>query len=191
MPERRILVPEEEWLASGWEQLPLRRIDLAGRPGEVFVAQYAGDLATPETLLQAAGWTASPIWTWRDSLPYLNPKAALAELPPRPSLHEGLKARLTLTRPVAGSDAARLVLRFYQTPLALAQAGVYRPIYLVSLGREASSHGLGLYAIPQALPATEEDLALFRAWLRQGAGLQPVAARQREGAEIDLVTAAP
>jgi undecaprenyl-diphosphatase len=191
MPERRILVPEAQWLAADWEGLPLRRIDLAGRPGEMFVAQYAGELATPEALLLAAGWSVSPVWTWQDSLPYLNPKATLAELPPRPALHEGLKAKLTLTRPVAGDDAARLVLRFYQTPLALAQADVFRPIYLVSLGREVSSHGLGLYAIPAAVAATPEDEALFRAWLRDAGGLRSLASRQRDGAELDLITAAP
>ncbi|WP_395684847.1 hypothetical protein, partial [Aestuariivirga sp.] len=106
-------------------------------------------------------------------------------------LHEGLKAKLTLTRPVAGDDAARLVLRFYQTPLALAQADVFRPIYLVSLGREVSSHGLGLYAIPAAVAATPEDEALFRAWLRDAGGLRSLASRQRDGAELDLITAAP
>jgi undecaprenyl-diphosphatase len=191
MPDRRILVPSAQWLTADWQVLPVRRIDLAGRPGEVFVAQYAGSLENAAAPLAAAGWTAAPVWTWRDSLPYLNPDAALADLPPRPALHEGLKARLTLTRPVAGDPAARSVLRFYQTPLAVAEAGVYQPIYVVSLTREVKSHGLGLYAMPTSSPASDEERAALHALFAGAPGLAVQGTRGREGADLDLVTAAP
>ena len=35
----------DAWLAGGYDRLPLRRIDLAGRPEERFFAQWAGNLA--------------------------------------------------------------------------------------------------------------------------------------------------
>ncbi len=82
----------------------------------------------------------SPRWTWRASLPYLNPNATLTELPPRPSLHEGLQARLTMTRTPEGADV-REVLRAYKTDLAAADGESYKPLYLVSLTREVKSDG--------------------------------------------------
>ena len=78
--ERQILVPVAEWVDKDWETLPARRIDLAGRPEEIFIAQYAGDLDAFAQVLTAGGWTVVPVWTWRESLPYLNPNASLAEL---------------------------------------------------------------------------------------------------------------
>ena len=106
MPERQILVPVSQWVNKDWELLPPRRIDFAGRPEENFIAQFAGNPDQLATQLEAGGWTVSPVWTWKKSLPYLNPNASLQELPPRPALHEGLKARLTLIRAAPdGADA--------------------------------------------------------------------------------------
>ena len=148
-----------------WQTLPARRIDLAGRPEEHFIAQFAGDPAVLPEVLASQGWTAVPVWSWRESLPYLNPKASLAELPPRPALHEGLKAKLTLIRKPGASPDEREVLRLYKTGLAAAEGDLYKPIYLVSLTREVRSDGFNLYAIPALAPARPEDVAALRAAL--------------------------
>ena len=191
VPERRILVPVAQWVASDWEKLPARRIDLAGRPEEVFVAQYAGE---PEALakeLEAQGWKVQPVWTWRESLPYLNPNATLGELPPRPALHEGLKAKLTLTRALGSPGEAREVLRVYKTDLAAAEGDLYKPIYLVSLTREVRSHGFDLYAIPTLQPALPAEVAELRGALAGRQGLSVLAQHQRGGDTQDLITATP
>ena len=191
VPEPRILVPVAQWVASDWEKLPARRIDLAGRPEEVFVAQYAGE---PEALakeLEAQGWKVQPVWTWRESLPYLNPNATLGELPPRPALHEGLKAKLTLTRALGSPGEAREVLRVYKTDLAAAEGDLYKPIYLVSLTREVRSHGFDLYAIPTLQPASPAEVAELRGALAGRQGLSVLAQHQRGGDTQDLITATP
>lgn len=190
MPERQILVPLAQWQDQEWQTLPARRIDLGGRPGEVFVAQMAGGLEPLEQAATAAGWTVSPVWTWRDSLPYLNPNAALPDLPPRPALHEGLQARLTLTRAVQGGEA-RDVLRLYKTSLAAAEGDLYQPIFLVSLTREAKGRGFGLYAIPAPEAAAAEDIAALRGLIASAPGLEILASRQREGTSLDLIAAKP
>jgi undecaprenyl-diphosphatase len=191
MPERQILVPVADWVEKDWETLPLRRIDIAGRPEEAFIAQYAGDLDEFAKAMAQDGWSVVPVWTWRESLPYLNPNATLGELPPRPALHEGLKARLTLTRRPPDAPDAREVLRVYKTDLALAEGTAYKPVYLLSLTREVRRNGLNLYAIPALEPAPAEDVSELRAALAKAQGLNVLARRDRGGAEQDLVAAVP
>jgi hypothetical protein len=169
----------------------VRRIDLAGRPEEGFIAQYAGDLDGLSAALGKTGWRQVPVWTWRESLPYLNPNASLADLPPRPALHEGLKAKLTLVRTPADGTEAREVLRLYKTDLAAAEGSLYKPVYLVSLTREELSDGFDLYAIPALLPASASDVSAFRQALSRAPDLGVLASRQRDGTTQDLVTATP
>lgn len=190
MPQRWVLVPLADWVEKDWERLPSRRIDLAGKPEEAFVAQYAGELDGLSKSLQASGWTATPKWTWRASLPYLNPNATLDELPPRPALHEGLQAKLTLIRKDPESDQ-REVLRVYKTELAASEGNNLKPIYLVSLTREIRSNNFHLYAIPLLLSASATDITGFRGLLGSGAGLTKLAEREEGGDIRDLVTASP
>lgn len=191
MPERQILVPVAQWVEKDWELLPARRIDFAGRPEESFVAQFAGNLDLLSTQLQTSGWTVSPTWTWRESLPYLNPNASLPELPPRPALHEGLKARLTLTRTAPGDSEAREVIRVYKTGLAAAEGNSYKPIYLVSLTREVKRSGFDLYAIPSQRPASDADVEDLRKLLAAAGGMSVLSQHDRAGIRQDLITAIP
>lgn len=191
MPERQILVPVSQWVEKDWERLPARRIDFAGKPEEGFVAQFAGNLDQLSAQLTASGWSVSPTWTWRESLPYLNPNASLAELAPRPALHEGLKARLTLTRSTPGDGDGREVIRIYKTDLATAEGDSYKPVYLVSLTREVRSRGFELYAIPSQRPASQQDVEGLRSELAGAHGLSILAQHDRAGVLQDLVTATP
>lgn len=191
MPERQTLVPVSQWVEKDWERLPARRIDLAGKPEEGFVAQFAGNLDQLSAQLTASGWSVSPTWTWRESLPYLNPNASLAELAPRPALHEGLKARLTLTRSTPGDGDGREVIRIYKTDLATAEGDSYKPVYLVSLTREVRSRGFELYAIPSQRPASQQDVEGLRSELAGARGLSILSQHDRAGVLQDLVTATP
>jgi undecaprenyl-diphosphatase len=191
MPEARVLVPVSQWVAQDWERLPARRIDLAGRPEENFIAQYAGDPAALSGELGKHGWRETPVWSWRESLPYLNPNSALGELPPRPALHEGLTARLTLVRDVGGAPESREVLRLYKTDLAAAEGDAFKPIYLVSLTREVKGNRFNLYAIPSPQPASPGDLEQLRAALARAAGLGILARHEQGGVAQDLIAAMP
>jgi undecaprenyl-diphosphatase len=190
-PQNQILVPMAEWVARDWEKLPARRIDLAGKPKEVFIAQYAGELDRLSESLQKAGWTLTPNWTWRESLPYLNPNSTLLELPPRPALHEGLKAKLTMTRVPDGSSDEREVLRAYKTTLATADGDVFNPIYMVSLTREVRTNTLHLYSIPSLLAASPADISALRSFFAAGQGLSRLAEHERFGDVQDLISATP
>jgi undecaprenyl-diphosphatase len=191
MPEPQTLVPVAQWVSKDWQKLPARRIDMAGKPEEAFIAQFAGNLDLLARQLEGSGWTAAPVWTWRQSLPYLNPNATLPDLAPRPALHEGLKAKLTLIRSAAGNSDDREVIRIYKTGLAAAEGTTYKPIYLISLTREVRSHGFDLYAIPSQRPASEADIAELRGVLARAQGISILAEHERAGYRQDLITAIP
>ena len=46
-PEQSYSMAPAEWESTAWLQLPARRIDLAGRPEEQFIMQWAGSLESP------------------------------------------------------------------------------------------------------------------------------------------------
>jgi undecaprenyl-diphosphatase len=191
LPQNQQLVPVADWVSKAWEKLPSRRIDLAGKPEEVFVAQFAGDLTGLSDSLAKAGWTVQPKWTWREGLPYLNPNSTLGELPPRPALHEGLKAKLTLTRTPEGLSDQREVLRVYKTDFATAEGTIYKPIYLLSLTREIRSNGFHLYAIPTLLTAQAADITGLRDLFSATKSLTLMAQHERSGDVQDLIMASP
>lgn len=176
------------WQAGGWSALPRRRIDLAGKPEEPFAAQWLGDLGTLKALLQRQGWKPTDRWTWSASLPYLDPNRGLDDLAPRPALHQGLKADLTLTRSIPGETKQRLALRLWKADVEVDG----RPLYLVSLTREALRHGWSLYAIPAPRPAEAEELAGLVDLFKSGAGAQMLALEETEdGGTQALVRAYP
>jgi len=191
MPEPQTLVTVAQWVEKDWQKLPARRIDLAGKPEETFIAQFAGNLDLLARQLENSGWVSTPVWTWRQSLPYLNPNAALSDLAPRPALHEGLKAKLTLTRTPPGENGGREVIRIYKTGLAAAEGSIYKPIYLVSLTREVKSHGFDLYAIPSQRPASDLDVEDLRGVLARAQGIAVISEYVRAGTRQELITAIP
>ncbi|MGL4592156.1 MAG: phosphatase PAP2 family protein [Aestuariivirga sp.] len=192
-PSRQtIVLPATEWEGAGWRRLPDHRIDLGGgRRPEPFVAQYAGDIERLAAAFSRAGWRETSRWTWRESIHYLNVDAPLDELAPRPSLHEGLKARLTLIRDAGDGSGQRLVVRAYKSEFAIKQGDADRHLYLVTLTREALPTGWRLFVIPLQLPVQEADLAAFRAVLAQAEGLRVMLRQEPGGMPRDLVIAAP
>ena len=106
-----------------------------------------------------------PKWHWKDSLPYLEPNAALNDLPPRPSLHEGLRSVLTWTRSTNAANSERFVVRLWKSDYEVSTVEGNEPIYLVSLTRERLRRGLELYALPSPMLPTGEEVESFLAAL--------------------------
>jgi membrane protein DedA with SNARE-associated domain/membrane-associated phospholipid phosphatase len=151
--EAVILYDREQWEQGSWASLPRQRIDLAGRSEEPFSVQWAGDLSPLTEALGKEGWTEEGKWSWRLGLGYLDPQRSLADLTPRPALHRGRLADITWTKPVAGSQDQRLVLRAWKTDVMIGRAEKTYPVYLVSIMRERLRRGFNLYAVPSTLPA--------------------------------------
>ena len=160
-PEQSYSITPMEWETTAWLQLPDRRIDLAGRPEEQFIMQWAGSLERMQAILESRKWTYSPKWTWRDSLPYLDPNAVLGGVAPRPALHAGLKAKLTMTLALNGESNRRLVLRAYKTDASLQSANARTPIFLIGLTQESLRKSLHAYVVPTITAANSTQVAEF------------------------------
>ena len=152
----------QEFEAGGWSQIANRRVDLAGTPEEVFSAQWVGELEKLASFAQSKGWKTFPTWRWQDAFFYLDAKAELNKLPPRPVLHQGLKAKLTMALEFPADKKRRLVLRAYKSHTYVNVDGRNAPVYLISITPEMPRSRLGLYAIPATLKlgADEQQLAI-------------------------------
>ena len=154
----------EEWSAGAWEKIATRRIDLAGQPEEVFAVQWVGDLAQLQSILSTQGWKPLPVWRWHDSFNYLDNKAPLDKLPPRPLLHQGLKAKLTMVLADAAKPERRLVMRAYKAQAEIDTEGRIQPVNLVSITSETVRQRFHLYALPTTLkPEPNDNLMLMTA----------------------------
>ena len=181
--DRAAAMPLQDWQAGGFERLPAARIDLTGQPRERFFAQWAGQLAQLTAVATANHWQVEAPWRWPASLAYLDPQARLADLPPRPLLHEGLRARSTMIIPPGSGASQRLVLRAYQSGQSLTSG---EPIYLLSLTREEVTPRLKIYAMPAAVPApVAAEQAIIRA-LSAAPGVRLLAQPESEGAPLAL-----
>jgi membrane protein DedA with SNARE-associated domain/membrane-associated phospholipid phosphatase len=151
---------EEQWTQGAWHTIPNRRVDLAGTPEEVFTAQWVGKLDQVKIELQKQGWQAKDTWRWQDIFAYLDPKAELAKLPPRPVLHQGLKAKLTMTLENPATPAHRQVLRAFRTQVFVTVNGKPEPVFLISVTPEAPKTRFQLYSMPMTLAANADDIKL-------------------------------
>lgn len=155
-------ISAEEWQAASWLRLPAARIDLAGKPEERFVAQWAGSLDALQAGLATKAWLPSPKWSWRDSIAYLDPNAVLGSVAPRPALHEGLKAKLTMTLALPDETNLRLTLRAYKTNAIVKTATSAKAIFLISLTQETLRKAMHAYSVPTLKPATAVQIEQFR-----------------------------
>ena len=161
-PQRLYVMKQDDWLNSAWKNLQARRIDLAGRQEEKFVLQWAGQLEDLDRGLAAGGWKKTERWAWKDSFQYLDLNAKLEEAAPRPALHEGLMAKLTMVKPLPDTADVRLVLRAYKTEAVVTSDGTSRPVYLVSLTEERLLKRLHTYTVPVLSEPKTDQLAALK-----------------------------
>jgi hypothetical protein len=188
-PEQSYSMVPAEWESTAWLELPARRIDLAGKPEEQFIMQWAGSLDGLQKVLVSRGWVYSPKWTWRDSISYLDPNAVLGSVAPRPALHLGLKAKLTMTLALNGETNRRLVMRAYKTNANLKSANAGTPIFLVSLTQESLRKSLQAYVVPTLVAAKAEQVAEFVMDMALPSNTRAVTEqRPGDGGQVRLIT---
>lgn len=174
---RTASLPLANWVTTGWTTLPQRRVDLAGRLREQFIGQWIG---TPEDLAKIVtpmGFTIVPKWKWTDYIPYLDPHAPLSNLAPQPTLHLGLRAKLTAYQVPAGVSDYRLTLRAYQSTVVASGTADQR-VYLVSLTHERLRPQLQLIAIPSDVQALKDEAANFIATMSAQSGVETLDTKQ-------------
>ena len=151
--------------------------------------QWAGSLEGLQKTLESRGWVNSPKWTWRDSIAYLDPNAVLGSVAPRPALHEGLKAKLTMILALNGETNRRLVMRAYKTNANLKSANVRTPIFLISLTQESLRKSLQAYVVPTLVAATAEQVETFEKDMALSPDTRAVTEqRPGDGGQVRLIT---
>jgi membrane protein DedA with SNARE-associated domain/membrane-associated phospholipid phosphatase len=165
------------WTTTGWATLPQRRIDLAGRLSEQFIGQWIGTPEELEKIVTPMGFQTVPKWKWTNYLPYLDPHAPLSNLSPRPTLHLGLRAKLTAYQTPPNASNYRLTLRAYQST-TFATDGAGQRVYLVSLTHEKLKPQLQLMAIPSDVQASKDEAASFLAAMVAQPGVETLDSKQ-------------
>jgi membrane protein DedA with SNARE-associated domain len=142
-----------DWWASGWQQLPARRIDLAGETKEPLTFQWAGSLQSLQGILLQKGWHTSAAWAALNTLTWFTGSADPADLPVVPFLAGGHFPGLTFVRPYNAATPAgsRLVLRLWAVDLQLTN-GQAAPLWVGSVVEEHLYHPFSLFTLASTQP---------------------------------------
>ena len=168
----------ESWLASGWQELPGWRIDLAGEVEQPLTLQWAGNPDRLADALVRGGWTRMVGFNYQKLLNLLVPRAEIQQLPVLPLLAEGRQEQLLMSTPM---NEKRLVLRLWPTVFKLSD--IDQALWVGSVDFEYADsmvnfltlpRGSGLYA--SALEPLREALSadVVKFWVQR-----PLTERQR------------
>ena len=151
-----------DWWASGWLQVPARRIDLTVETEEPLTFQWAGGLQYLQDVLQRNEWRDSAAWTPLNTLNWLSVQTDPAALPVIPLFASGRLPSLTLVRPNSGGalTSSRLVLRLWVVDLELTN-GRTSSLWMGSVVEERFYHPLSLFT----LTSTQQDVNAQRGTL--------------------------
>jgi hypothetical protein len=126
---------------------------------------------------------------WHNAFSYLDPNAPLGNMAPRPALHEGLKAKLTMTLAMPGESNRRLVLRAFKTSALLTTTSGVKPVFLVSLTQESLRKTLHTYAVPVLIAANDAQVAQVDSDFLSGANTtSSIAKRPNSTDDLLLIT---
>ena len=142
-----------DWWASGWQQVPVRRIDLTGDTNEPMSFQWAGDLNDLRDSLQKQGWNDSADWTPMNALNWFNVQTGPAALPVIPFFASGRLPCLTLVRATSDDTLrrSRLVLRLWVVELELTNERT-SSLWMGSVVEERIYHSMSLITLTSTQP---------------------------------------
>ncbi|MHA6181654.1 bifunctional DedA family/phosphatase PAP2 family protein [Pseudomonas mohnii] len=142
-----------DWWASGWQQVPPRRIDLTGETEEPLSFQWAGSLENLRDVLQNHGWHDSVDWTPLNTLNWFTVQTDPAALPVIPLFASGRLPSLTFVRPSSGNvlNNSRLVLRVWIVDFELTNERT-SSLWMGSVVEERIYHPLSLITLTSTQP---------------------------------------
>ena len=147
-----------EYVSTGWSTVPGQRINLVGKPSDVFQLQWIGSLDSLQAVLKSQNFVTWNRWRLRDALPYLSPASTLADMAPNPVVHEGLRAKATATAADQKHAGYRLVLRAFQSNSVVVDGDIKARVYLINITHEFAKRDFGFFAVPTDQPADADEL---------------------------------
>lgn len=158
-----------DWWASGWQQVPVRRIDLTGETNEPLSFQWAGSLEDLRAVLQNHAWHESADWTPLNALNWITVQTAPAALPVIPLFASGRLPSLTLVRSSSDNplSSSRLVLRVWVVDFELTNERT-SSLWVGSVVEERFYHPLSLITLTSTQPGVNEPRSTLAAAFDEG-----------------------
>ena len=140
------------WWATGWRDLPARRVDLTGEVEEPLTIQFAGRLPWLQEALGRNGWSSSASWTPLAALGWLTANVDPTALPVVPRLAHGEFPSLILVlQDDAVPKGSRFVLRLWAVDLTLTK-GTDLPGWVGAVVEERLDRPLSLFTLAFTQP---------------------------------------
>ncbi|MCA1299556.1 bifunctional DedA family/phosphatase PAP2 family protein [Stappia indica] len=154
-----ITLAADDWVKTGWQELPAQRIELNGERGEPLIVQWAGDPQALARALEPAGYVRAPGWSLTTFTGFLTGQTAPEDLPALPRIQNGHGAELVLIKQdaeeIESERAGRWVLRLWPSAYRIEKEGHEEPVFLGSLIHERILRPLNELSTPrtdQTLP---------------------------------------
>ena len=176
-----------DYLADGWGRMPGQRINLIGKPGEGFNVQWVGTVPSLRNLLSQHGYHLWNRWGWRDTLAYLNTHNALADMAPKPAVHEGLQAKVTATVKDPLLATGRIVLKAFQSNTVVKDGDHAGRVYLIDLRQESLKTNLGMFALPATRPVNPVSMQAIIQQLAEDPGVENLGQKSINGQTITIL----
>jgi membrane protein DedA with SNARE-associated domain len=168
------MIEVADWWKSGWQDLPVERVDFTGETEEPFTLQWAGSLDRLKTTLENGSWQEPPTWTMESSLRWFAPSKPML-LPVLSHLERGAMPSLTLVRANETSESSsRYVLRVWRADRRL-DDNLHTELWLGSVVEEELPRHLSIVTYPVAKNSYDDPrnvlsqaLAEFRLVSRSG-----------------------
>jgi undecaprenyl-diphosphatase len=148
------------WMGTGWEKLPVWRVDIGGEYEQPLTLQWAGFPAQLRQRLLFQGWQFPPPFSLKTFLAMLSPDTALPDLPVLPHLHNGRFEEIRLALPMGD---ARWVLRLWPADLRLRGSG--EPIWVGTVETQAKRRLAGFVTVAKDFGDYRSPLAGLRSRL--------------------------
>ncbi|WP_034301990.1 bifunctional DedA family/phosphatase PAP2 family protein [Herbaspirillum sp. RV1423] len=144
----------DQWINTGWRQLPQQRTEISGDNEEFFPLQWADSATTLQRRLALAHWQPASPWSIQAALLWLSPNTEVKNLPVLPKYDQGKSSELAFVALDPARPMMRTILRLWRSnyllegsvhqgsvPIwygALYQEKLQRPWHLFTLGSTAN-----------------------------------------------------
>jgi len=157
------------WKTSGWERLPVYRMDIEGSNEQPMNFQWAGSLDSLQAKLERQGWSTAPALSPASMMQWLAPEPDIGSLPILPQVNDGQHQQLLLVAP-HGADAAYLtVVRLWPSNRQL--IGTNTPIWSGNVSRLFVEQKIPLLAYVRTAPDFDDPVILLHEALRPIPGI--------------------
>lgn len=180
-------ISEEQWLASGWAEIPDRRVLLDGDFGEPVMIQTDMKISQLAARLGDSGWMRQPadhIASLVDAI--LPTRRPLNQMSVLPLTNNGRSPVAVFTRASPLDAARRQVLRVWESGVVVSRSGKTIPLRLISVTAEMTDpSGFG-FALAETVPLPDATHAAVASEIANSLG-GTMAARETGHGEIYLV----